>query len=306
MKIRLSVISFLLLLSPVLYGQNQTQAVLLEKAYLDSSEVLLHEFFDNWSCEVSSNEGEATNKWVAEAHKVFKAFYQPLQLDKIGCGGNEFQVSYQDYPFFIVQNKLYSISVTDTLPFKPDELETFYTDRIRQMYPDDSTRQKWIDYLKREIGYGRMSLTFNDNFVLVPWEKNSCTKVDSAVEFRPQVSFPNKKIVYLTDEYVQLLNRFLGNKHVDLGTESIMQTAYAKDESRSRMEFIKKAAKIYYGHWGGYWQYETYPKANSIIFDARMQRAIVYFRFVYEGGEVCLEKQNDEWVVVSGELNWIE
>ncbi len=307
MKLRLSVISILMMLSPVIYGQNQTQAALLEKAYRDSSEALLHEFFENWSNEVSSNECEAPNKWVAEAHKVFKAFYQPLQLEKIGCGGNEFQVSYQNYPYFIVQNQLYSIYVTDTLPFKPDELETFYTDRIRQMYPDDSTRQKWIEYLKREIGYGRMSLTFNDDLAWwIPWEKISRTKVDSAVVFRPKVSFPDKRIVYLTDEYVQLLNGFLGNTHVDWGTESIMQTAYAKDESRQRMEFIKKAAKIYYGHWGGYWQYETYPKANSIIFDSSMQRAVVNFRFVYEGGEVYLEKQNDEWVVVSGKLTWIE
>ena len=28
---------------------------------------------------------EAKSKWVAEAHKVYAAFYQPLQLEKIGC-----------------------------------------------------------------------------------------------------------------------------------------------------------------------------------------------------------------------------
>ena len=39
---------------------------------------------------------------------------------------------------------------------------------------------------------------------------------------------------------------------------------------------------------------------------ARMQRAIVYFRFVYEGGEVYMEKQDGEWTVVSGRLTWIE
>lgn len=255
---------------------------------------------------MSSNESEAANKWVAEAHKVFAAFYQPLQLDKIGCGSNEFAVSYQNNPYFIVQNKLYDISVADTLPFKPEEMEAYYTDRIREMFPDDSTRQKEIDYLQREIRYGRMSLVFQKEIAWHTWELIPISDVDSKIEFRPKVSFPGKKIVYLTDGYEKLLNDFLGDQLVDLGTESIMQVAYAKDESRQRMEFLMKAAKIFYGHWGGYWQYETYPNANSIIFDHEMQRAIVYFRFVYEGGEVYLEKQNGEWTVVSGKLTWIE
>lgn len=307
MKLRLSVISFLLMLSPVIYGQNQTQAALLEKAYRDSSEVLLHEFFDNWSNEVSSNEGEAPNKWVAEAHKVFKAFYQPLQLDKIGCDDNEF-LSYKDYPYFIVQDTLYGIFVADAIPITDDELKTYYENRIDQMYADADELKKEQETLLRIIELGNLYADFSSDYYYLShsWLKIPMTKVDANITFRPQVSFPNKKIVYLTKGYELLLNAFLGDKHVDLGTESIMQTAYAKDESRQRMEFIKKAAKIYYGHWGGYWQYETYPKANSIIFDSSMQRAVVNFRFVYEGGEVYLEKQNDKWVVVSGKLTWIE
>ena len=37
-----------------------------------------------------------------------------------------------------------------------------------------------------------------------------------------------------------------------------------------------------------------------------MNRAVVMFRFVYEGGEVVLEKQNGEWVVVDSRFTWIE
>ena len=72
------------------------------------------------------------------------------------------------------------------------------------------------------------------------------------------------------------------------------------------MDFGENAAQIFYGHWGGYWQYETYPMANAIIFDAAMQRAIVEFRFIYEGGNVYLEKHEGQWVVVTGELTWQE
>ena len=284
----------------------EAEAALLEEAYQKQSKEQLYEFFDHWSEDISSNESKTSNRWVAEAHKIFAAFYQPLQLEKIGCGGNELGVSYQEYPYFIVQSKLSRIYKADTLPFKPDEMEAYYTDRINKTYPDDSTRKSWINYLKRELEIGRMSLSFDEGWLFNTWEKIPTEVMDANIDFRPSVSFPGKKVVYLTDDYKKLLDNFLGNQHVDLGTESIMQTAYAKDESRKRMDFIQQAAQIFYGHWGGYWQYETYPEAYRIIIDANMQRAIVYFRFVYEGGEVFLEKQNGEWTVVSGRLTWIE
>ena len=207
-----------------------------------------------------------------------------------------------------MQNNLFKISIADTLPFKPDELKAYYTNRIRQTYPNDSTRQKELEFLQREIDIGRIHLVFDDDWFYEPWGQINTTEIESLrnSEFRPQVSFPNKKIVYLTDGYKKMLDDFLGDQHVDLGTESIMQVAYAKDESRQRMEFLMKAAKIFYGHWGGYWQYETYPKANQIIFDREMQRAVVFFRCVYEGGEVYLEKKDGEWTIVSGKLTWIE
>lgn len=285
----------------------EAEATLLEEAYQKQDTTKLYEFFDHWAEDITPNESDTTpyewqNKRIAEAHKVFAAFYQPLQLEKIGCR----PLQYQEYPYFIVQNELYKISVADTLPFKPDELEAYYTERIRQTYSDDSTRQKMLAYLQREINLGRMSLVFNDDWFYQPWGKINTDEIVRDIKFRPRVSFPNKKIVYLTDEYKKLLDDFLGDQHVDLGTENIMQVAYAKDESRQRMEFLMKAAKIFYGHWGGYWQYETYPKANSIIFDREMQRAVVFFRCVYEGGEVYLEKKDGEWTIVSGKLTWIE
>lgn len=287
----------------------EAEATLLEEAYQKQDTAKLYEFFDHWAEDITPNESDTTtnkwqNEWVAEAHKVFTAFYQPLQLEKIGCS----PLQYQEYPYFIVQNSLYKISVAemDTLPFKPDELEAYYTKRVRQTYPDDSTRQKKIEYLQREINLSRMSLVFNDDWFYEPWVKIKTSEIMRNIEFRPQVSFPNKKIVYLTDRYKKMLDDFLGDQHVDLGTENIMQVAYAKDESRQRMEFLMTAARIFYGHWGGYWQYETYPKASSIIFDREMQRAIVYFRFVYEGGEVYLEKKDGEWTIFSGQLTWTE
>ncbi|MBR5084326.1 MAG: hypothetical protein IKX33_06960, partial [Prevotella sp.] len=75
----------LLLLCTAIQGQDRSQMKLLKKAYKQHSTSLLYQFFDDWSNAITSNENEAKSKWVAEAHKVFAAFYQPLQLDKIGC-----------------------------------------------------------------------------------------------------------------------------------------------------------------------------------------------------------------------------
>ena len=289
-------------------GQNQSQATLLKKAYKQNSTSLLYQFFDNWSNDVSSNENKAKNKWVAEAHKVFASFYQPLQLEKIGCRSEDKDL-YEDMPYFIVQSTLNAIYVADAIPLGPDEYEAYYMNRINQMYSEDSIRKKYLGILRKvenRFEIEDLHPDFDFEWEGISWTKIPTTKVGSKISFRPPVNIPNKKIVYLTNKYKRLLDNFLGNRHVGFAKKSIMQVAYSKGESRKKMDFFNTAAKIFYGHWGGYWQYETYPKATSIVIDSQMQRAVVFFRFVYEGGEVILEKQNGEWTIVSGKLTWME
>ena len=285
----------LFLLQPfTIQSQNQTQEKLLEKAYRCHSKKQLFEFFDNWSKESFSNESESPDKWMTEAHKIFVAFYQPLH--------KEFGHSiYQNNPYFIVQNSLYEILVADTIPYKLEELEGYYANRIRQLQPNDTNL---IGNLRNLIERGGISIAFYSN--ADRWYEIPATLVDSNVTFRPPVHFSDRKIVYLTDEYKKLLDNFLGNKHVEMGKHNIMQVAYANKKSRRKMNFVSKAATIFYGHWGGYWQYETYPQANSIVIDTKMHRAIVYFSKIYVGGYVVLEKQNDNWEIMKIEYTWIE
>lgn len=252
----------LLFLIPSLYGQRQ--ASLLKKAYKNQSKAQLFEFFDNWSNEIAFNENDAPNPWVAEAHRVFAAFYQPLQWYRENCVDKDlFPQLYQDEPYFIVQSSLWEIHLVDSI----------------QIYSPSA----FYDY----------GIT-NDTLIL------------SDIPFRPRVHFPDRKIVYLTNKYKRILDRFLKDKHINMGQDNIMHPANSKNQSQQKMEFIQNAAGIIYGHWGGYWQYETYPEANVIILDREMNRAIVKFRFVYEGGHTILEKQNGVWVVVSSKFTWIE
>ncbi|MBO5548592.1 MAG: hypothetical protein J5965_06280 [Aeriscardovia sp.] len=298
-------ICLLLLVGIPIFAQNQSQADLLERAYIKHSKSLLYKFFDNWSNEVSSNENDAPNKWVAEAHKVFAAFYQPLQPEKIGCRGKDVEAYYKS-AYLIVQDTLNAIYTTDSIPLTQDELESFYINRAKQQYPDSSKQKEYEGYIRKRKKAGELRPIFDisrsiDSYLGIP-----TAKVDSNISFRPPVSFPNKKVVYLTTAYKQLLNNFLGNEHVRLGEESVMQVAYSKGESAKRMEYINKAVKIIYGHWGGYWQYETYPKAYNIILDSKLRHAVVNFRYGYGGGYAILKKQNNQWTIISAELTWIE
>ena len=297
---KISLILIFLFTLLTVFCQKDPQARLLKEAYKSQSTELLYKFFDNWSEEVKSNEDEAQSLYVAEAHKVFAAFYQPQQIiaRDIDC-----HVLYDEQPYFIVQGSLWKISLAEAILYKRDEIDSFLVSRIIQMYPDDTLEQReWTDYVRmnnpRPCYYSCCDLT--------PFAQVFTTTLDSAVEFRPPVHFEGKKIVYLTEKYEKMLNSFLGNKHIALGEYNIMQPAYAKGKSLTKHEFFNNAALIFYGHWGGYWQYETYPQANQIIFNPEMNRAAVLFQYVYEGGEAVLEKQNGEWKVVDTRFTWIE
>ena len=282
-------------------AQSRSQAKLLRKAYKAHSTKMLYEFFDNWSEEVKSNEGEAQKPYVAEAHKVFAAFYQPMQTEERGVR----KTMYDDKPYFIVQSSLWKIEQAEEILYKAEEIDSFLVARILEYIPNDTIEQKkWMKICRED---SRIRPDYGGVFGFSYWLTTiPTTTLDSSITFRPPVHFDGKRIVYLTKKYSKLLNSFLGNDHVDLGTYDIMQTAFAKDESQSKQEFLNNAVQIYYGHWGGYWQYETYPKANQIIFNPEINRAVVMFRFVYEGGEAILEKQNGEWKVVDFRFTWVE
>lgn len=301
MKTKTTLIVLLFAITATTLAQNNQQAKLLRDAYKENSTEKLYEFFDNWAKEVTSNETEANDPYVAEAHKVFAAFYQPTQMVKHGTRLS----MYDDKPYYIVQSSLWKICVADVIPYKREEIDSFWVSRIRELYADDTNKlNRWMEiYLG---GSWSDRVPNYSHFDIPPYNTVPTTTVDSAIEFRPQVWFEGKKIVYLTEKYKDLLDSFLGDKHVDLGENNVMQPAYSKGKSRTKQAFFNNAALIYYGHWGGYWQYETYPRASQIIFNPEMNRAVVLFRFVYEGGQVTLEKQKGEWVIVDSRFIWVE
>lgn len=253
-------------------GQSEQQAMLLRKALHEQSTELLFEFFNNWADEVKSNEKEAANPYVTEAHKVFVAVYQPLHPEKLGFPG--WSETYRDVPYFIVQGSLEEISQSEKIPKKG--------------FPYDITLRP-------------------------------ITKLDSAVEFRPPVNFENKIIVYFTTGYRKLFDSFLRERRADFGSfsEEHPDTIQDFDEwfntvwewevlyTDMMVSSLKKAAVIDNPHFDSGWQYETYPKVESIVFDKRMRRAVVKFGFGNIGGEALLKKQKGKWIIVKAQFTWI-
>ena len=309
--------AFLLFLCPALHSQNQEQKLLLKEAYNRNSEYDLYRFFDNWSKEVPSNETEAPDKWVAEAHKVFVAFYQPLL-----CGENVFQSEerqlYKDNPYFIVQNTLKGIYVADTIPYKTDELIGYYTSHIDKIISDESYRRKYIKdekydskikyygsadslrtseilWIQRQLERGYLLPEFDFEKQEYQLMKILTIKVDSNITFRPPVHFPDRKIVYLTDEYKKLLEDFLGVEYFEFLGNRILRCERL-EQSEPKIQFVSNAAKV--SSHTFYWELITYPYAYTIVLDRGMRRAVVDFRFDHWGGYVFLEKQNGEWKIV--------
>lgn len=279
----------------------QQNAELLNAAYQNKSDKKLERFFDNWSKTVGSNEKDAPNEYVAEAHKVYAAFYQPLNLAAFN-----YMDMYQDDPYFIVQGKLGYISITDNIVYTFHDLDSLTVEYYKQHYEkEDLENYLELDDDQKARRF-QMPSYFYPNFPTFWTYPVEINKIDSAITFRPPVSFEGRKIVYLTDEYEKLLTSFLKDEHIDLGENNIMQPAFSIGESKRREKFINSKTHIIYGHWGGYWQYETYPKAFGIIFDEQLQRAVIHYRIVYGGGYAIMEKRDGKWTFVEAHDTWVE
>ena len=85
-----------------------------------------------------------------------------------------------------------------------------------------------------------------------------------------------------------------------------MSPAKSKCESDKRKQFLENYIKIWYGHWGGYWQLNSYPYAQKITFDRKFENAVVDYRMVYEGGFAYFKKVNGIWVLIQARRTWIE
>ena len=285
-------------------GQAQTAGQLLEKAYKKKSTEMLKQFFQNWNQEIrpiSDKELSTFNDTIRQTYSVFTAFYKPQNIDSLGGSewGNDI---YKNADFLIIQDFI-KIYFTDKLYWTEQETDDYIVDYINKNIEEVSTKQMLLERTN-----GKLSESVIENFSpnsSIFFERQDLL-LDSIVNFRPRININGKFPLYLSSKYNDILNAFLGNKHLPVGTGDIMTPARSSRQSEKRKNFLNNYIKIWYGHWGGYWQLHSYPKAYSITFDKDMKYAKIDFRMVYEGGEALLKNDNGKWILISAKRTWIE
>ena len=290
MKQLFTIVTFIILSS---FCYSQKEDTLLFKAYKSKSLTHLEEFFGHWSNNIqpiTAFEFRRLNDTVQNFYSAFKCFYNPFDIGRSGGSewGNEI---YKGVKYLIVQDKVY-YGFVDTLD----------KNLLIQAKLSHYAKTDTVHYAKLISRYMEDSASFINRFFNWPSPKSH----DTLDNFRPRLEFNDVKGVILTDEYERLLNRFLGNNHYKFARKSIMSPARSKGESEKRQHFLENCIKIWYGHWGGYWQLYSYPKVSMITFDPMFENAVIDFRMVYEGGYAYLKKINGIWNLIEAKRTWIE
>jgi hypothetical protein len=230
------------------------------------------------------------NDTLKSVYGLFEEFYNPLDLKKIGGSewGNDI---YKNVDFLLLQDQI-RFGFVDTL-----DLELM----LQKMYNDAAS----YNNITVDSAINASHEPGNEHWTTIyGWPRPK--KYDSVIDFRPGVAFTHPQTVVLTDAYRELLNRFLGNKHVPFAAHNIMAPARSEGESEKRKQFLEQDIKIWYGHWGGYWQLLSYPAIGSITFDRTFEHALIDYELVYEGGYAYFTKKAGVWTLVDARRTWIE
>ncbi len=287
----------------IINGFSQSQSDLLESAYQKKSKKMLTQFFENWAKEVQSNESKALNDTISEAFKVFRGFYKPTKLSFLT--GNKWENSiYSKSKYFLVQNRLINIFFVDRVYYSNRETDSLTIAKIKEVYESNQTMQSlWISYDKNGRLVDRAVKTFGPNSDEYKIYKS--VLVDSINEFYPSIDYEDKKAVYLTQEYYNLIRNYL-EKPYSKRDSGVIIPKKTINESWKRHKFIDKLITTFYNPESRFLYLGTQPYAYSITFDKNMKFAKVNYIMTFKGGEAILEKQGDKWVIIKGETTWYD
>ncbi len=254
--------------------QDPMSIEFLEEAYKNDSDSALSMTLATFSSKSnklipSVKDLEMKPAFERYAYEIYQLFFTPKKLLRIGRG--EFGDSiYRKVKYIIVQDKM-DISIIDD-----ERLED------STKYKNDTIRKPFWKYVGKHMK-GLSKLTIN--------------------EFYPDIKVEGSKIIFATNDFVSLINKYLKEDFTEFG---FMSPSYASGESELRLEFLNRMVKVIPGHWGGAWYIETHPLVTRIIFNKSLTEAVLTFRLVYQGGEAAFKLVNGKWEMISSKLTWIE
>jgi len=126
-------------------------------------------------------------------------------------------------------------------------------------------------------------------------------------QFRPAVSLPKKKVLYLQDAYLAPVLGFLTQNNGHAMLDRYADEECESEERIGRLEYLNSHLKIIPGHWGTGWHFDTHPHVDAVYLGADLKQALVLFREGYGGGAAIMkETANGQWKVIAKAGTWVE
>ncbi|MHB8156316.1 MAG: hypothetical protein ACYDEQ_02855 [Desulfocucumaceae bacterium] len=294
-KIFLHIIALIILICFVLPVYAQGQAELLEKAFSSDSSIYAINFFETWQNEyqpLTEKDLLKLSDTLKAVYTVFKEFYNPFDFSRIEhhssmgsnwVGGNK---NINDGVKYVVVSTKIMYGFVETF-----DKDTIVYYRMLKKYKNDTIklRKSFDKYKKADPKIYHEFLS----------EENKQIFADSIIDFRPQVTFPAVKCLYLTDKYYKIINIFLGLPRKGCNDND-------KIISEDKKMFINRYIRVSYDHWHLSWDIITEPIPYKIVFDKKMNNAALFFTFHYCGGEAYFEKVDSTWIYKKASVTWIQ
>ncbi len=290
-----AILPFLALLFLPIFLHAQDQQKLLEHSYKTHSKKELKQFFDNWHKKippVSDSEFAKLNDLQKETYKVFEEFYQSENIKRL-CGSKWYDNAYSKSKYLFVQNKI-KISRDKIIYISHEDSVNGVIESIHAL-KDDSFKVKILEIVNKVGISDSLQNTFSGDFERIPIKWSDMT--DSVVNFRPLLNFEQKPLLYLSDNYENILIGFLNE------SSSQLDKAGNLLNSKKKETFLRIMSKNWDLNWNAFF---SCPQAYYIFFDKSMTRARIDFCFEEQGGTTLLKKENGVWKIVSSKRTWIE
>jgi hypothetical protein len=121
--------------------------------------------------------------------------------------------------------------------------------------------------------------------------------------FRPPINTEFKNVLYLTDEYEESINDFLGIESTGIEAGGIMKPSGTQGKNNKKCELLRSYIPVLHDYWGRNWHFETYPYVNRIIFNKSITKAKIDFYVGFQSGEATLQKVGKSWIIKESKIN---
>lgn len=230
-----------------------------------------------------------------------------LVLTAITCHGQSFLSKYPELnqnnlKEFFSDWKAYSDRIASIVKNKDNLLEGIVGAEYQSRHEDDQANEscRYIvvpQYIKVERYRQDIDTTgkysFDSFFYQYPRLKEKNYSLDTITLRLPEGG------LYLTTDIRNLLSQFLGGiPQTETGTMS--------EINKHRVKELRKYIPVYYGHWGGYWWFTTFPLITKIFY-ANNLIAVMRRTGWYCGDEIWYLKEKGKFVKLpEPKCSWIE